>query len=57
MPLYMDEGGAARDYKVTTVPHMVLIDRQGMIRRVHRGVPDADDLDAAIQELLAESPR
>lgn len=57
MPLYMDEGGAARDYKVTTVPHMVLIDRQGMIRRVHRGVPDADDLDAAIRELLAESPR
>jgi peroxiredoxin len=57
MPLYMDEGGAARDYKVTTVPHMVLIDRQGMIRRVHRGVPDADDLDAAIGALLAESRR
>jgi peroxiredoxin len=57
MPLYMDEGGAARDYKVTTVPHMVLIDRQGMIRGVHRGVPDADELDAAIRALLAEPPR
>lgn len=57
MPLYMDEGGAAHDYKVTTVPHLVLIDRQGRIRHVHRGVPDADALDAVIRELLAEPPR
>jgi peroxiredoxin len=57
MPLYMDEGGAAHDYKVTTVPHLVLIDRHGMIRRVHRGIPDEDALDAEIQELLAGPSR
>lgn len=57
MPLYMDEGGAAHDYKVTTVPHLVLIDQHGRIRHVHRGVPDADGLDNEIRELLAEARR
>lgn len=57
MPLYMEEGRVAHDYKVTTIPHMVLIDRHGMIRYVHRGVPDGDTLDTVIRELLAESPR
>lgn len=57
MPLYMDEGGAAHDYKVTTVPHLVLIDQRGGIRYVHRGIPDADGLDNEIRALLAETRR
>ena len=60
-PLYADDGRAAHDYKVTTVPHLVLIDHRsadhGQIRLVHRGLPDKRALAAEIEALLAHPPR
>jgi thiol-disulfide isomerase/thioredoxin len=57
LPLYADSGRAAHDYKVTTVPHLVLIDyRQGehaRIRQVQRGLSSKDALAAEIERLLA----
>ncbi len=37
LPLYTDDGTTADQYKVTTIPHLVLIDRDGNIRYVQRG--------------------
>jgi thiol-disulfide isomerase/thioredoxin len=53
LPLYADDGRAARDYKVTTVPHLVLIDRHGRILSVQRGLSSEDALAAEIERLLA----
>ena len=35
--LVVDEGTVAERYGVTSIPHLVLIDRQGVVRHVHRG--------------------
>lgn len=37
-PVVLDDGVVAEAYKVTTIPHMVLVDRYGVVRDVHRGV-------------------
>lgn len=41
-----------RDYGVQSIPTLVLIDRDGVVRRVHTGVPDEDWLDQVVRELL-----
>lgn len=53
LPLYADDGDASHSYKVSTIPHIVLIDRDGMIRRVSRGWIDKSSLAADIERLLA----
>ena len=40
-------------YLVTSIPTLVLIDRQGVVRWVDRGVPDADEVSERIEHLLA----
>ena len=55
--LVVDPGGAAEAYKVTMFPHLVVVDRAGLVRKVHRGFPGTrqleDELAAVIETLLA----
>lgn len=41
-------------YGVSSIPTLVLVDRQGVIRYVLRGVPDPDDVADEIDALLAD---
>lgn len=52
MPLYVDNGRASRDYKVTSVPHLVVIDKHGLIRHIHRGFEGEATLDRQVARLL-----
>jgi thiol-disulfide isomerase/thioredoxin len=47
---------ASKEYRVTGIPHAILIDRQGMIRlvRVGSGEKNAADLESEIKKLLAQ---
>ena len=54
--LVSDDGSASRLYNVSTIPHMLVIDRQGTVRWVKRGFGSASalrsDLRSVIEELL-----
>lgn len=52
MPLYVDDGRAADAYKVNTVPHLVVIDKHGLIRHIHRGFQGEGVLDRQVAKLL-----
>jgi peroxiredoxin len=57
-PLVMDAGDAiARAFRVRAMPSGFLVDRKGVVRRVHLGFDDdtAASLDREIRELLAEA--
>jgi peroxiredoxin len=58
-PLVMDDGDAlARAFGVKAMPSGYLVDRRGLVRRVHRGFTEATaaGLDGEIQALLGETP-
>ncbi|HEY8387833.1 MAG TPA: hypothetical protein VIK74_04475, partial [Parasegetibacter sp.] len=44
------------NYGVGGIPHMVLIDRKGMIRKFEVGANDGKAMEEAIKELLNEKP-
>ncbi len=49
-----DERGEAQlAYQVSSIPTMVIIDRGGMVRWVHVGVPDPDEVADRLDALLA----
>ena len=54
--LASDNGPVSLLYKVTTIPHMLVIDREGEVRWVHRGFTSAkalrEGLEDAIRPLL-----
>ncbi len=54
--LLSDQGQAASLYKVNTIPHMLILDRNGTVVWVHRGMGSAaglrSDLNQAIEALL-----
>ena len=54
--LVSDDGSAGRLYNVSTIPHMLVIDRHGTVRWVKRGFGSASglrsDLRTVIEELL-----
>jgi thiol-disulfide isomerase/thioredoxin len=56
--LVSDSGAVSNQFRVTTIPHMVAIDRSGVVRMVHRGFPGLAELEAhlttTIENLLAE---
>jgi cytochrome c biogenesis protein CcmG, thiol:disulfide interchange protein DsbE len=56
--LVSDEGRVGDLYQVSTIPHLVVVDREGRVRLVHRGFSGARSLErqltGAIDELLAE---
>lgn len=57
VPLYVDTVGVADLYRVTTIPHVVLVDRLGVVRHVHRGFAGEDELAEDVQQLLASGAR
>lgn len=54
--LFADDGTTAERYKVSTIPHLVLIDRLGVVRHVHRGMADEAEIDTQVRRLLAPPP-
>ncbi|HUH01992.1 MAG TPA: redoxin domain-containing protein [Kofleriaceae bacterium] len=55
-PLAVDTGGVADHYNVSTIPHLVLVDHLGVVRRVHHGGRGAGDLPGEIEALLTRRP-
>jgi cytochrome c biogenesis protein CcmG, thiol:disulfide interchange protein DsbE len=56
-PMWWDEGQrAAARLQLSTMPTAFLIDRKGVVQRVHVGFVDADraQIETAVQELLAQ---
>jgi thiol-disulfide isomerase/thioredoxin len=56
-PVVRDESGAAGDlYRVQSIPHMVIVDRKGQVRKVNIGLISIskleEDLDEAIRAAL-----
>jgi len=49
-----DEEEVAARYTVSNLPHLVLVDRHGVVRHVHRGGAGVDQLASQIEELLSE---
>jgi len=53
--LVADDGHVSERYGVTTIPHSVVIDREGVVRMVARG--STTQLDASVRALVAEQIR
>lgn len=52
-PAVQDEGWRMQTaFGVRTIPTLVLLDREGIVREVHQGVPDEEWLSARVHELL-----
>ena len=47
-------GDAQMAYQVSSIPTLVVIDRQGVVRLVFHGVPDPQDVGDAIAELVGD---
>ena len=56
-PIVVDDDSASARYRVTNLPHVVVLDRLGVVRFVHRGGVDHDDLSREVARLLAEPAR
>ncbi len=53
VPTLLDRGYAAQTaFEVQSLPTLVLIDREGIVRHVSTGVPDEAGLDGEIEDLL-----
>lgn len=50
MPLGSDDAEVSSRYGVTQIPYMVLIDPEGRIKRVFRGVHSAAEIERAVEE-------
>ena len=55
MQLLADDGHVSERYGVTTIPHSVVIDREGVVRLVARGT--GTQIDATVRVLLGEQIR
>jgi thiol-disulfide isomerase/thioredoxin len=56
MPVALDDGTAGTAYQVRTIPHTVIIDGEGKVAEVMRGVSTEDELLRAISD-VEEHPR
>ena len=54
-PLVLDDELTSARYKVTNLPHLVIVDRQGVVRAIHRGGTGASELRGQILELIERS--
>ncbi len=53
IPTLQDPGWQIQSaYGVESLPTLIVIDRTGVVRRFHTGVPDEEWLDGAVRELL-----
>jgi hypothetical protein len=48
LPIALDDGSASQLYRVTTIPHTVILDDDGRIAAVLRGIQGEDELMRAI---------
>ncbi len=51
LPVGMDNGEAAAPFHVTSIPHLVLVDKSGVVRRVFHGVHGEGEIEAAVRAL------
>ena len=51
LPVALDDGSISIAYQVQTIPHTVLLDGEGKVARVLRGVHSEADLQSAIEQL------
>ncbi|MBI5477599.1 MAG: TlpA family protein disulfide reductase [Deltaproteobacteria bacterium] len=56
-PTVLDEGQIRQLYGVGGLPHLVLIDREGIVRRVFQGATPAAEMARAVEETLTMVPR
>ncbi len=56
-PIVVDDGSASARYRVSNLPHVVVLDRRGVVRFVHRGGVHHGALSREVSELLAEPAR
>jgi thiol-disulfide isomerase/thioredoxin len=49
MPIVLDGNGAAEQYKVETIPHLVIVDRAGRVAQVLDGVHPVSDVESALR--------
>lgn len=47
-----DDGRVASRYRVTTIPHMVVVDQRGVVREVHRGLSTVGRLRSRMSDVL-----
>lgn len=52
--LALEGGGVRKAYGVSSLPTLVVIDRKGIVRKVHVGAGDLSELEALVRGLLAE---
>jgi thiol-disulfide isomerase/thioredoxin/tetratricopeptide (TPR) repeat protein len=52
--LALESGGVRRSYRVSSLPTLVLVDRRGVVRKVHVGAGDLAVLETEVEALLAE---
>ncbi|MBN1945096.1 MAG: TlpA family protein disulfide reductase [Bradymonadales bacterium] len=53
-PMYLDTGEASRAYGVDSIPHVVVIDRQGIVRHMHIAEVSERELTAEIDALIGQ---
>lgn len=51
LPIGIDNGDAAAHFHVSSIPHLVLVDRHGLVRRVFHGVHSEGEIEAAVRAL------
>jgi thiol-disulfide isomerase/thioredoxin len=56
-PIYMDDGHVSELYKVEPIPHLVVVDRQGIIRHVEVGMTSLSRLETQLDETVADLVR
>jgi thiol-disulfide isomerase/thioredoxin len=54
-PMVLDAGKMSRSFRVSLIPHIVLVDGQGRVRHVHQGRVRAAVLNEEIEGLLANA--
>ena len=52
--MVLDSGGVGQAFRVSLIPHLVIVDPAGKIRFVHQGRTSEDTLRGEIDSLLAE---
>lgn len=51
LPIGLDTGEASARYNVTSIPHLILIGKDGAIKKVFRGVHSAEEIERAVLTL------
>jgi hypothetical protein len=55
--LALEGGQVRRTYRVSSLPTLVVVDKAGVVRKVHVGAGDLGEVRALVEQLLAEPVR